>query len=84
MAYELELLEVRKIHNVFHISYLNKEVGQHIVTSSELPPLDDECHLVLILGDILEVRERRLRSRIIKYYLTWWKYFHLEYDTWER
>ena len=53
----LELLEERKFHNVFHVSNLKKTLGQHIAPSTELPPLDDEGLLVLILEQILQVQE---------------------------
>ena len=55
VEYELELPPEGNIHNIFHVSNLKKVVGQHIVTSSKLPPLDDKGQLILILECILEV-----------------------------
>ena len=39
----------------------------------ELPPLDDEGHLIQELEAILETKERKLKSRIIRDYLVRWK-----------
>ena len=55
VAYEIELLEEIKIHNVFHVSSLKKTLGQHIAPSTEFPPFDDEGLLVLIPERILQV-----------------------------
>ena len=62
VAYELELPIGSKIHNVFHVSFLTKVIGQHISVSDTLPPLDDEVQLVLIPDKILKTRERMLNG----------------------
>lgn len=73
MAHELELPLGSKIHNVFHVSCLKKVLRQQVTAAVELPPLDDEGHLVLELETILERRKRKLRSRTIKEFLVRWK-----------
>ena len=83
MSYELELPEESKIHNIFHVSNLKKIVGQHIILSTELPPLNDEGLLVLIPEKILQVWERKLKNRVIQDYLVKWKEFPIEDATWE-
>jgi hypothetical protein len=83
VAYELELPEGCKIHNVFHVSCLKKAVGHHVVISTKLPPLDDEGQLILIPEEVLETRERKLRNMSIKKYLIKWKNIPIEDATWE-
>ena len=73
MAYELELPQESKIHNVFHVSNLKKTIGQHIAPSIELPPLDDEGLLILIPERIIQTRERKVRNKVIREYLVQWK-----------
>ena len=58
---------------MFHVSCLKKAVGQFINTSEELPPLDEEGHMELVPEEVLEFRERRLRSRVIKECLVRWR-----------
>jgi hypothetical protein len=84
VSYELELPEGSKIHNVFHVSCLKKVVGQFIITSEELPPLDEEGQLELVLEEVLEFREWKLRTRFIRECLIRWRGLPVEDTTWER
>jgi hypothetical protein len=83
VAYELELPEGSKIHNVFHVSCLKKAVGQFISTSEELPPLDEEGQLELVPKEVLEQRECRLRSKVIRECMVRWRGLPMEDVTWE-
>ena len=83
VAYELDLPTSTRIHNVFHVSCLKKVVGQQVVVSEEIPPLDDEGHLVLVPEKVLMSRENKLRNRTVKEYLIQWKGLPSEYSTWE-
>jgi hypothetical protein len=83
VSYELELLEGRQIHNVFHVSCLKKVVGQFISTSKEISPLDEEGQLELVPEEILEFRERKLGSQIIIECLVRWRGLPIEDATWE-
>jgi hypothetical protein len=83
VAYELELPEGSQIHNVFHVSCLKKAVGQFISTSKELPKLDEERQLELVLEEVLEFREQKLRGRVIRECLIRWRGLPVEDATWE-
>ena len=49
VAYELELPQGSRIHNVFHVSCLKRAIGQHITPLEVLPPLGEEGQLVMVL-----------------------------------
>jgi hypothetical protein len=83
VSYELELPEGSKIHNVFHVSCLKKAVGQFINTSEEIPPLDEEGQLDLVLEEFLEFQEWKLRRRVIRECFIIWRGLPLEDTTWE-
>jgi len=83
VAYELELPQGSKIHNIFHVSCLKKALGQQVTVTEELPPTDDEGHLVLQPEAIIDTRERQLRSRKIREFLVRWKNLPDEDATWE-
>ena len=55
------------------MSYLKKVIGMQVKFSKELYLLYDKGNLVLVPKKILEVREKKLRSKIIKEYFVQWK-----------
>ena len=66
VAYELELPTSSQIYNIFHISCLKEALGQQVTSTEELPPTDDEGHLVLQLEAIIDTKERQLWSKIVR------------------
>jgi len=68
---------------VFHVSCLKKDLGQQVVSSTDLPPLDEESHLILVPKHILKFREKRLRNKMVNEYLIRWKDLPVEDATWE-
>lgn len=83
VAYELALPIGSRIHNVFHVSCLMKALGQQIIVSEALSPLDEEGKLAMILEKIVETRDQHLCTRTIREYLIKWKDLPLDDATWE-
>jgi len=51
--------------------------------TDELPPTNDEGHLLLQLEAIIDTRERQLQSRMVQEFLVRWKNLRDEDVTWE-
>ena len=83
VAYELELPEGSRIHNVFHVSCLKKAIGQNVIVTTNLPPLNEEGKLILEPVEILKVHEKTLRNHTVKEYLVCWRHLLLDDATWE-
>lgn len=83
VSYEIEWPPRRKIHNAFHMSCLKKELGQHVIVTEEILPLDEEVQLILVSEYVLDFREKRLRNRSTKEYLIKWKNLPIEDASWE-
>ncbi|XP_059071781.1 uncharacterized protein LOC131870090 [Cryptomeria japonica] len=81
--YELELPIDSKVHNVFHVSHLKRALGYNVAPLAELPPLDDEGKIILVLKAIPDIREHTLRTQVIIEYLVKWKNLLVEDATWE-
>jgi hypothetical protein len=54
-----------------------------MTTSEELPPLDEEGQLELVLEEVLEFREWKLRRRVINECLIRWRGLPIKDSTWE-
>jgi len=62
---------------------LKTALGQQVTLIDELPPMDDEGHLVLQPEAIVDTRESQLWSRTVREFLVRWKNFPDEDATWE-
>jgi hypothetical protein len=83
VAYELELTAGSRGRSIYHLSCLQRAWGPQVTTPIELPPLDKRGQMLLTPEEIMDVRERKLRSRVIKEYHIRWRDWLIEDATWE-
>ena len=60
-----------------------RQLDNKSLLQQSYPHLDEEGQLVQILEEILDVRERRLRSKVIREYLVKWRDLPMRDVTWE-
>ena len=83
MAYKLELPVTSRVHPIFHVSCLNKVIGDKLTVQTIFPELDEEGKIILEPEAVTETRTRQLRNRSISEYLIKWKNLSAEDSTWE-
>ena len=62
MAYKLELPASSRVHPIFHVSCLNKVIGEDIPFQTIFPKLDEEGKIILELEAVTETRTQQLRN----------------------
>jgi hypothetical protein len=58
MAYKLELPTSSQVHPIFHVSFLNKVIGDKIPVQTIFPELDEEGKIILETKAIIDTRIR--------------------------
>ena len=71
------------MHPVFHVSCLNKVIGEKIPVQIVFPKLDEEGKTIFELEAVTETRTQKLRNQSISEYLIKWKNLPTEDSTWE-
>jgi hypothetical protein len=83
MAYKLDLPASSRVHPVFHVSCLQKVIGDKIPVQTIFPELDEEGKIILEPEAITDTRIHQLRNRSILEYLIKWRKLPVEDSTWE-
>jgi len=84
VAYKLDLPEAARLHPVFHVSCLKKQLGQHSVPLPTLPPIDLNGELRPEPESILDKRTVKSRGHSVIEFLVHWSGTLPEEDTWEK
>jgi hypothetical protein len=83
MAYKLDFPTSSQVHPVFHVSCLQKVIGDKIPVQTILPEIDEEEKIILEPEAITDTRIRQLRNRSISEYLIKWRKLLAKDSTWE-
>jgi len=83
MAYKLELPAASRVRPVFHVSCLNKVIGDKLLVQTIFPELDEEGKIILESEAVIETRTRQLQNQSILEYLIKWKNLSTEDSTQE-
>ena len=83
-SYKLALPEHLHVHNVFHVNLLKKYVpsAEHVLDLDDNVLVNQE-EFQMEPEQILEMKEKQLRNRIVREVLVQWKGYPLEDASWE-
>ncbi|XP_077249350.1 uncharacterized protein LOC143888840 [Tasmannia lanceolata] len=83
VAYKLALPPTSRIHPVFHVSCLKKQLGPSVPLHSELPPLTDDGYLHPEPEEVLDRRMIKTKNQAVTELLIKWRGLPHEDATWE-
>ncbi|KAM7473107.1 hypothetical protein LguiB_020350 [Lonicera macranthoides] len=83
VAYQLDLPAGSRIHSVFHVSQLKKQVGQTVVPSPELPKVGPEGQFLVEPIAVLDRRMVKRNNAPMAQWLVQWSHTHPNDATWE-
>ncbi|WOH00636.1 hypothetical protein DCAR_0520007 [Daucus carota subsp. sativus] len=85
VAYQIELPDASKVHNVFHVSQLKKRIGKGKVVQTELPGVDEQGELQAEPVAILDRRLVKKGNSPATMVLEFWESIHKKFpkfDPW--
>ena len=83
LVYQLKLPASSRIHPVFHVSLLKKNIGDARVSCRDLLPLNDDGDVVLEPEEIIDTRWVKKGRKFIPENFVKWKLMATEEVTWE-
>ena len=83
MGYKLELISSSWVHLVFHVSCLNKVIGDKILVQIVFLELEEEGKFIFEPEAVTKTRTQQLQNQSISEYLIKWKNLTTKYSTWE-
>ncbi|KAA8538683.1 hypothetical protein F0562_028291 [Nyssa sinensis] len=83
VAYQLQLPKGARIHPIFHVSLLKKFVGDLVVPSEELPPVNDKGIIILEPQQIWDICWVKRGNKFEAESLVQWKRLPIKEATWE-
>ncbi|KAG6433251.1 hypothetical protein SASPL_104859 [Salvia splendens] len=83
VAYELELPQTSRIHPMFHVSLLQRRMGNKVVQATPLPPLSKQGRPIIEPEEILAARSILRNGKDQEQVLVKWCHLSAEDATWE-